>query len=244
MYRELTNIFIGAKSIVILGDIGSGKTASAFKILELCKGNRPVYFYNHPNIDLLSQFGYKNITMNEISRKQNSIIVLDEIQLAPNPRKRDIILSKMLSLSRQKDNLLIIITSDSRTLSPCVEGYIDFWVIKDYEYQMTKQRSKVRNIIMGHCDIDPDSFSLSVNEMIIYCRRLNDKISSKDIYYCDLPIGWSDKLSKSYYSVNILQKNIVKNETFVSLSSLEDNDEKIQKSIENQKLYKKTHETH
>jgi hypothetical protein len=113
-------------------------------------------------------------------------------------KERDTILSKVLSLSRQRNNLIILITSDSRTLSPVVESYIDFWVIKDYEYSMTKQRSKVRQIIKDHVMIVPKGFSKQVNEMVVYCRRLKNQILVKDTYFFDLPNGWSEKLSRSY----------------------------------------------
>jgi len=47
------------KTIAIYGDIGVGKTALAYKVLEVF--NKPIYFMKHPKPDLIEEAGYKNL---------------------------------------------------------------------------------------------------------------------------------------------------------------------------------------
>jgi DNA replication protein DnaC len=45
------------RTIAIFGDPGSGKTSLAYKILEIFKDKKQVYFMKHPNKKLISKFG-------------------------------------------------------------------------------------------------------------------------------------------------------------------------------------------
>jgi len=188
--------FKEARSIVVYGSTGSGKTALVYSILSKIE-DKKIYFIAHPKPKIIEQFGYVNLnSIEELEGLQNCVIFWDEPQLSLNVAeyKRDMALARVLSLARQRNILMIFATSDTRLLSPRVEAYIDYWCIKDCEYSMTKQRSRVRNIIQKNSLIMPEGFKLSSNEFLLDSRKL--QLNGR--YEFELIDNWSEELSKPY----------------------------------------------
>lgn len=72
---------------------------------------------------------------------------------------------------------------------------IDYFIIKDIDYEMVKRGSPVKTAIRNFEKISPESFSLNPNEFIIHNRKnpeLNRKFTFK------LPTFWNEKYSKPY----------------------------------------------
>lgn len=197
--RELLN---KSKSIIVYGITGSGKTALVYKILSLIN-EKSIYFIGHPKPNLIKSFGYDEIAdLSDIDNNniENSVIYIDEPQLVldSSDNKRDSILAKLLSLARQKDNIFIISTSDTRLLSPKVESYFELWFIKNCDYSMTKQRSKVRKIIKKNCLL-PEGFYANINEFLFESPQ---KIFNGRYNFTLIP-EWTEKLSKPFKNIQI-----------------------------------------
>jgi len=193
-YETLSKIRV----IGIFGQSGSGKTALSFRILDEFKGKKEIYFVAHPQPYLIETLGYNNIdSISEIQNLDNCVVYWDEPQLsiAVKDYKKGIMVSKVCSLARQKGINLIMSSSDTRTFSTAVEAYIDGWIVKDIDYSMTKQRSKIRDIICKHSLIDPSAFSLKKDFFIFESRTLRE-LNGK--YKFNLSPNWSEELSNAY----------------------------------------------
>jgi hypothetical protein len=187
-------------SIVVFGDRGSGKTALSHCINDKIRQvkNRPVYVFKHPRPDLMTNIGYKNISaLSDIKKLQNCVLWLDEPQLSlPKIEARNNeTLAQILSIGRHSNIILVITTSDSRWVNKHLESYIDLWIIKDTDYTMIKNGSKIRNIIKEYENFSPESFELQKNEYLLYMRK-NKEFQGK--YTFQLPKYYSQEYSKTY----------------------------------------------
>ena len=195
------------KTIAIYGDIGTGKTALAYKILEII--DKPVYFIKHPKPELLKAFNYANLhSIEELERLQDVCIYWDEPQLTTSiyDRKTNSVIAKVCSLARQLNITMIISSSDTRVFTRHNEAFFDVWLIKDVDYEMVKNGSKIKKAIRDNVKFDPSGFRLLINEYISYSRKLR-KFNGKHTF--TLPKNWSDELSKPYRGT----PNIMANKT-------------------------------
>jgi len=192
-YEDLVKL----NAVAIYGRTGSGKTATAFKILEEYKGKKTIYVLKHPKPELITALGYFNLnTMEEVVKLQDCVVYWDEPQLSLlgiQEYKRDTTLAKFMSLARQKDVNLIISSSDTRTFSPKVEQYFDGWFIKDTDFSLTKQRSYLRTIIKNYTTFFAEEFSLEQDEVLFYSKKIRNLCGKIKI---ELPNAWSETLSK------------------------------------------------
>jgi len=184
-------------TIAIFGDIGTGKTALCYKLLELYKDEK-IYFLKHPKVELIEKLGYENLrTLEELERLQDCIIFWDEPQLstAIYDRKANRIIANVCSLARQLNIKIIIASSDTRVFTKHNEAYFDLWLIKDVDYSMVKNGSKIKKAIKDNSRFEPEGFRLEVDEYIAESRKLMD-FNGK--YVFELPKKWNEELSKPY----------------------------------------------
>ncbi len=184
------------KTIAIYGDCGAGKTALAYNIIDTLK--KPVYFLKHPMPEIIEKRGYKNLTsLEEVERLQDCIIYWDEPQLSTTiqDKKANKIIANVCSLSRQLNITLIISSSDTRVFTRHNEAYFDLWCIKDVDYEMVKQGSKIKKAIKNNSRFEPSGFRLELNEFITESRKLRE-FNGKHTF--KLPKDWSEECSKPY----------------------------------------------
>jgi len=190
------------KSVAVVGDTGTGKTAFCYRLLERYrKTKKDIYVYKHPKPKIIEKLGYKILhSLEEFATLQNAVVWIDEPQLVlryysnnGNPA-----LARLLSLARQRNVALILSTSVTQYISRLLEGQIDAWSIKDLDYDTAKQGSRVRKIIKRNALFDPDAFKLKPEEYLFYCRKHYDK---QGRYEFSLPKYWSDEYSKPYMGV-------------------------------------------
>jgi GTPase SAR1 family protein len=185
------------KSIAVYGDCGSGKTALVYRILKEFP-DKQVYFIKHPCPELIEEFGYKNIRNIELlERLSDCVIYYDEPQLTTNiyDKKTNSIIAKICSLARQRNIILIISSSDTRVFTKHNESYFDLWLIKDVDYKMVKNGSKIKKAIKDNSILDAEGFYLEQNEFISESRKLID-LNGKHTF--ELINEWSEELSKPY----------------------------------------------
>lgn len=189
--------FNNIRTIAIYGDTGTGKTALSFKILELFK-DRDIYFFKHPKPFLLKEFGYKNINdLEKLEKIRDCILYIDEPQIYFNiyNKKSNHIIAKICSLARQLNIILILSSSDTRVFTKHNESYFDLWIIKDVDYDLIKNGSKIKKAIIKNTLFIPQGFKLEMNEFLIDCRKLDNL---NGIHTFKLPDKWNDKLSKPF----------------------------------------------
>ena len=135
--------------------------------------------------------------MEELERLQDCIIFWDEPQLstAIYDRKANRIIANVCSLARQLNIKIIIASSDTRVFTKHNEAYFDLWLIKDVDYSMVKNGSKIKKAIKDNSRFEPEGFRLEVDEYIAESRKLMD-FNGK--YVFELPKKWNEELSKPY----------------------------------------------
>jgi len=188
------------KSVCIIGETGTGKTAMGFYIMDLFKKytEKTIYAFKFPKPELLKERGIKVMySIEELGEIENAIIYLTEPQLTiPKYDKRNNDnLQKVLSLARQRNLTIIFDTSDTGYINRGLESYINVWCIKDISYNLIKQGSIIRYVIKDNSIIDPFQFRLKVNEYLFYSRefyKFNGKFTFTKPYY------FTDKFSRVF----------------------------------------------
>lgn len=185
------------RTIAIYGDIGQGKTALAYKILEQYK-DRPIFFVKHPKPEIIKRLGYANLrNLEELERLSSCIVCIDEPQLFTSiyDHKTNEIIARVCSLARQRDIKLIIGSSDTRVFSRHNEAYFELWLIKDVEFSMVKNGSKIKKAIKDNAILDPNGFRLEIDEYVVENRKFVE-INGKHKF--KLPKEWTEEQSTPY----------------------------------------------
>ena len=196
MKEELKSKITKALTIAVYGESGSGKTALVYKLLKLF--NKQIYFLKHPLPKLIGKLGYKNLMSIELMEGiEDCVIVIDEPQLhfGIYDRKSNSIISKICSLARQKNITIIMSTSDTRVFGKANESYFDVWLIKNLDYSMVKNGSKIKQILNDNCLFDPRGIVLKKNEFLIDCRA-DKSLNGKDTF--TLTPEFNERHSKPY----------------------------------------------
>lgn len=198
MEKELKEALKKAHTIAVYGEIGTGKTALVYTILEQFK-NKPVYFLRHPKPKLIEALGYKNLSNLQLMENiENIVLYVDEPQLILSiyDHKTNSIIARMCSLARQKNITLIISSSDTRVFSKYNEAYFDIWLIKDVDFEMVKMGSKIKYAIKNYCQLDPSGFRLDKNEFLFHSRK-NPELCDRKFTFSK-PSYFTEEHSKPY----------------------------------------------
>ena len=185
------------KVIYVVGETGSGKTASCYSVIDQIKGKKK-YILDHPTPSILKPSGLINLPELSMDEICDCVLWIDEPQLVfPKYQKRNNDHLMMLySLARQRDITLLLSTSDTRWINKGMESYVDTWLIKNLDFELVKQGSVIKKIIaQKYHNIMPKSFRMNQSEAILYCPNQLDRPQRIEI---PLPKYWSEKFSKPY----------------------------------------------
>lgn len=184
------------KSIAIVGNTGTGKTAMVYNILD--KSDKIVYWHKHPSLELLKERGYKPLhRLADLERLGDCVVVIDEPQLymATYDKRSNVVLMRVLSLCRQRNITLIISTSDTRFVTRGIESYMDIWIIKDLYFDLVKQGSIIKKIVKDFSYIDFEGKKLNVEEYIFFSRIYED-YNGQQVF--EQPAYFDERHSKPY----------------------------------------------
>lgn len=185
------------KLIAVVGETGSGKTASCFTIMDAIK-DRKKFIVNHPTPHILTESGIENIPDLSMDSMVDCALWIDEPQLIypKYQKKNNDHLLMLYSLARQRDITLIVSTSDTRWINKGMEAYVDTWLIKNLDFDLVKQGSVIKKIIsQKYHNIIPKAFKLDSSEAILYCKN---QLAQPHKINIPLPKYWSEKFSKPY----------------------------------------------
>jgi len=189
-----TKILERTKTIGIAGGQGSGKTALCFYISQFT--TKPKYIYRFPKPELLPTFKIL-FSFGELSRLNDSFIIIDEIGLFIDISDKEMRQAwlKLMSLMRQKNNTIVISTSDTRFYTMAVESYVDAWCVLDIDIDTVKRGGKIGKLIERNSPITTDNFNLPFGNYIFECRQFPEY---NKIHIFDLPNIWVEDISKAY----------------------------------------------
>lgn len=194
------------RTIAIYGNIGSGKTALAYKILSVID-DKPVYFMKHPRPELLEPLGYKNLSsLGGFEKLHDCIVYLDEPQLYLNiyQHRKNEVIAKICSLARQRNITLIMSSSDTRCFTRHNEAYFDLWIVKNIDYSTVKNGSRIKMIIQENTLITTDGFNLDENEFLYHAINYPEMRGTGKF---TLIKNWNDSLSKPFKFPNTNDDN-------------------------------------
>ena len=186
--------------ICVYGDKGSGKTAISFAILNQVfkSANKTIYVYKYPKKRLIEMLGYKVMrSMEDLMRMENCCVYIDEPQLyfPFYEKKTNEAFARLMSLARQRNNMIIISTSVSHYINRMLECGIDVWCIKDTDYDRLKNGSRIKKVIQDNALVAPTEYMLDQNEYLFYARKFSQH-NGKHTF--DLPHYFTDEMSKVY----------------------------------------------
>lgn len=205
-YKKYEDFILNNKSTIglILGARGSGKTATAMRILEniYTKSNKRCYavgFKKHslPNwITIVDSI--ENI-------KNNSFVVVDEggILFSSRSSMKDTnkLLSELLLIARHKDLSILFITQNSSNLEINVIRQVDYLILKKSSLlQLDFERKRIQNL---YKKIEDKFRKYKENKGLAYiysptfCGFIN----------LELPSFWSVSISKSFRDYNSKNKS-------------------------------------
>lgn len=193
-YEDFKNRLKNSSLIILItGKRGSGKTALGFKLLDVLRGNRKLYYLGEGKIPkfIKKVSDIKNV-------KNNSILLVDEAAITYSSRssmkQANKVLGELMAIARHKNLSLIIITQNSAMIDLNVMRLSDTIIFK--EPSLLQSRFERKSIL--------DLFKKAEEQF----KKINSVERKKHFYVIDdefegilgfsLPEFWSDKISKSF----------------------------------------------
>lgn len=177
---------------VIIGARGEGKTALAFKLLEIHKDFKDCFVYKYPNPSLLQDW-IKNITKIE-NLPPNSVILIDEasndFDQYSYAKKNNIYLRNLLNIARHKNQSYIFVTTTTKFINLNFLHLIDAYFLK--KPNMFQRQEERRLIRKAYESINED---IKVNEFYY----LDAKMFTKGVF--EKPSWFTEEMSKVYEHV-------------------------------------------
>lgn len=188
--KERLNEFIKTSAhYVIIGSRGEGKTALAFKLLELHNNIKKCYIYKYPNPSILPKF-IKNISKIE-QLPLNSVLLIDECsndfdQYSYSKRNNRYLRDLMIT-ARHKNQSFIFVTTTTKFINLNFMYLIDAYFLKTPAmYQREEERKIIRK------SYEQITETINKNEF----WYMDNKLFLKGEFI--KPVWFTDKLSKVY----------------------------------------------
>lgn len=187
--------------VLILGRRGSGKSALGYRLLELFRFRSLPFALGMPQQGQKLLPEWLGIINNPSEAPQDSTVLVDEASLkfhareSHKPSNREI--SRILNLSRQRQQTLIFVSQQARYLDKNVASAADVLVVKEPEPLQPKfERQEISEILK----IAGEKFRGLTGSKRQWSLVYSPAANFFDLLPNDLPSYWSSQLSRVYGS--------------------------------------------
>ena len=226
---KISEIFGESRIIGFAGEKNVGKTNNLIALIkDFRKYNKTtqIYFFgleesvvNWLKIHIKNCFEVS--TLEQLSNKRDSIIILDEFQkLNLNDRRYKELLNQFINFIYHKNNRLILCSPSLREFNSIIGGKIEKWILKSVKLNNLINGSQLKNIILNYKGryksindlVIPKGEILVINdvfEQIIkldYIKQADSKINQKNIFVKELS-------NKNVNKEKLIHKNVEKSKT-------------------------------
>ena len=190
--------------IVILGKRGSGKSALAYRLIELMKWIAPVFVVGLPSSAHKYVPGWIEVQPELENIPPNSIILLDESHIQYHARSsmtsQSKELSQTLNLSRQRGQTLIFVSQESGQIDRNILSGVDVVIFKEPSLLQTKfDRLELREIVIQA----KQAFQSIIGDRKRWSFVFTQNQGCVGLIENSPPSFWSDKLSHAFASKEV-----------------------------------------
>lgn len=190
--------------IVILGKKGSGKSALAYRLLELLRWIAPIYVVGLPSTAHKYLRDWIEVQPELEDVPPNSIILLDESYIQYHARSSMTSqakeLSQILNLSRQRGQTLIFVSQESRQIDRNILSAADVVIFKEPGLLQTKfDRAELRGIVIQA----NQAFQSIIGDRKKWSFVYTQEQGCIGLMENSTPSFWSEKLSRAFASAGV-----------------------------------------
>lgn len=185
--------------VVILGCRGSGKSALGHRLLELSRYRSLPFVLGIPPQALKYLPEWLGVVNSPDEAPEGSTLLVDEAYIRYNARdsqkqmSRD--MSRILNLSRQRNQTLIFISQQARTIDKNIASTYDVLIIKDPEPGQAKfERREIRDIV----ELATEKFNNIQKDKPKWSLVHSPTCNFSDMLTSELPSYWNERLSRMY----------------------------------------------
>jgi len=185
--------------VLALGRRGSGKSALGHRLLELSRFRSLPFVLGMPQHVLKDLPEWLGVINDATEAPVNSTLLVDEAYLRFNAREsqkeksREI--SRIVNLSRQKQQTLIFVSQQARTIDKNIASTADVLIIKEPEpLQVEFERREINEIVK----LTAEKFHNIKKDRRKWSMVYSPARNFLDMLTNELPSYWNDRLSRVY----------------------------------------------
>lgn len=198
------DVIVHPSVVLIVGKRGSGKSALAYRLLEVFKHQLTPYIVGAPSASrkLLPEWVGFAPTLEELPRK--TIALIDEAYLQFHSRRSmaeaSTAMSQILNLSRQREQTLVFVSQEARQIDKNVSSSANVIVFKDLgALQLEFDRREFRKL----AEQSTQAMSLVEGDKRKWSYVYSPDTDCVGLLNSDLPSFWKPSLSKVFASEDI-----------------------------------------
>ena len=185
--------------VVVVGRRGSGKSAQGYKFLELFRHRLTPYVLGLPKDVQRDLPDYIGVIEDLAHAPPKSIILVDEAYLRYHARRslvsNSIEMSRLLNLSRQREQTLIFISPQARYVDKNIAGSADIVIVKEPEPLQPKfERVELGQIIKTASE----EFTRIKGDKRRWSYVYSPAVNFFGLMENDLPSFWTPRLSRAF----------------------------------------------
>jgi len=155
---EIKKLFGDCRIVALAGERNVGKTNNIMALLkDFRKTNKKTEIYVYGLDEITTKWALKLgnafevSNLEQLSNKENSLIILDEFQrLRLNDRRYKELLNKFTDFIYHKNNWVILSSPSLREFNSVIGGKIERWLLKSLRLSNLINGSQIKNAVMNY----------------------------------------------------------------------------------------------